>query len=150
MLKCLLNISGIFSGFCSVVYIHSEAILYNYNPLPTGFFSLFWVEIPNITVENNVLQQHEKNLLSEHRVTLLGSRKGCLHCLQERRWWGREITTQMLMYLRGSESRFKNNHTVDTAGKTLNYHNSKANPSVIFNKAFKIYVVKLHLFVENL
>lgn len=42
MLKCLLDISGIFSGFCFGLYIHSEAILYNYNLLPTVVVLFFF------------------------------------------------------------------------------------------------------------
>lgn len=47
---------------------------------------------------------------------------------------------QVLMYMQHSESRLKNNHSVDTVGKTLvlHYHNSKAHLSVIVNKTLKM------------
>lgn len=57
--------------------------------------------------------------------------------------------TQMLTYLQGSECMFKNNHAVGTVEKALvlHYHNSKANLSILFNKALKTHLVKLHCYL---
>lgn len=56
---------------------------------------------------------------------------------------------QMLLCQQGSECMFQTNHAVGTVDKAsgLHYNNSKANLSVIFNKALKTHLVKLHRYL---
>jgi len=57
--------------------------------------------------------------------------------------------THLLKYLQGNECLSKKNHVVGTVDKALfsHYLNSKANLSIIFNKALKIHLVKLHCYL---
>lgn len=60
-----------------------------------------------------------------------------------------ENMVQMLTYLQGRKCMFKNNHAAATVDITLvlYYQNSKANLSVIFNKALKTHRVTLHSYL---